>query len=176
MVSLSYREHKSRASGDVRFGIVTCSSSRSEALRKGDMIVDESGDLSIEIIARNGFHVYYRKLIPDSMFDIRYSLVEAAKSGIDILIFIGGTGVSPTDVTIEALKPMMEREIPGFGELFRKISFEEIGSGAMLSRAFACIAEGMLIFALPGSPHAVALALDKLIIPEAKHLILHLRG
>lgn len=176
MVSLSYREHKSRASGDVRFGIVTCSSSRSEASRRGDIVVDESGDLSVDIIARSGFHVCYRKLIPDNIFDIRYSLVEASKNGVDILILIGGTGVSPTDVTVEALKPMMEREIPGFGELFRKISFDEIGSGAILSRAFACIAEGILIFALPGSPHAVALALEKLILPEAKHLILHLKG
>ncbi|MEM2739855.1 MAG: molybdenum cofactor biosynthesis protein B [Candidatus Bathyarchaeia archaeon] len=175
-MSLSYREHKSKASGDVRFGIVTCSSSRSEASRRGDTVVDESGDLSVDIIARSGFHICYRKLIPDNIFDIRYSLVEAAKSGVDILVFIGGTGVSPTDVTVEALKPMMEREVPGFGELFRKVSFDEIGSGAMLSRAFSCVAEGMLIFALPGSPHAVALALEKLIIPEAKHLILHVRG
>lgn len=175
-MSLSYSEHRSRASGDVRFGIVTCSSSRSEALRRGDAVVDESGDLSVGIVTRNGFQVCYRKLIPDDIFDIRYSIVEAAKVGVDILVLIGGTGVSPTDVTVEALKPLMDREIPGFGELFRKISFEEIGSGAMLSRAFACIAEGMIVFALPGSPHAVALALEKLIIPEAKHLILHLKG
>jgi len=175
VVSLSYSEHKSRAFGDVRFGIVTCSSSRSEALRRGDVVVDESGDLSVSIVTRSGFQVRYRKLVSDDIFDIRYSIVEAAKRGVDILVLIGGTGVSPTDVTVEALKPLMDREIPGFGELFRKISFEEIGSGAMLSRAFACIAEGMIVFALPGSPHAVALALEKLIIPEARHLILHLK-
>lgn len=174
-MSLSYRGHRDRSPTRVRFGIVTCSSSRSRLLEEGGSVVDESGDLSAEILAKNGFDLCYRKLIPDSVLDIRRCIVEAVKIGVDILIFIGGTGISPTDVTFEALKPMMEREIPGFGELFRRLSFEEIGSGAMLSRAFACIAEGILIFALPGSPHAVVLALEKLIVPEARHLILHLK-
>jgi len=174
-VSLSYREHRDRAPAKVRFGIVTCSYSRSRLLEEGGRVADESGDLSAKILAKSGFDLCYRKLIPDNILDIRRCVVEAAKTGVDILIFIGGTGISPTDVTFEALKPMIEREIPGFGELFRRLSFEEVGSGAMLSRAFACIAEGILIFALPGSPHAVVLALEKLILPEARHLILHLK-
>ena len=86
------------------------------------------------------------------------------------VIFTGGTGVAPRDVTPETLEPLLERVIPGFGELFRMLSWQDIGSAALLSRALAGIAAGRVVFALPGSRAAVELALEKLILPELGHL------
>jgi molybdenum cofactor biosynthesis protein B len=90
---------------------------------------------------------------------------------VDALIITGGTGLSPRDVTVESISPFVEKEVPGFGELFRKISFDRIGSAAMLSRAFAGSAKGKLIFCLPGSPDAVQTAMEQLILPEISHMI-----
>ena len=87
------------------------------------------------------------------------------------VIFTGGTGVAPRDVTPDSLEPMLARVIPGFGELFRMLSYQEIGPAAMLSRATAGVYGGTLIFCLPGSTAAVGLALEKLIIPQAAHLV-----
>jgi molybdenum cofactor biosynthesis protein B len=86
------------------------------------------------------------------------------------VIVTGGTGVAPRDVTPESVEPLLERSVPGFGELFRALSFEEIGSAALLSRALAGLARGRVVFVLPGSRGAVRLALERLILPELGHL------
>jgi len=90
---------------------------------------------------------------------------------IDALIITGGTGLSPRDLTIESVSPFLQKNIPGFGELFRKISFDKIGSPAMLSRALAGSSNGKLIFCLPGSPDAVETAMTRLILPEIGHML-----
>ncbi len=95
---------------------------------------------------------------------------------IDAIISTGGTGITPADVTIEAVRPLIEKELPGFGELFRHLTFQDIGSAAVLSRALAGVAKGKAVFCLPGSPHAVKLCLERLILPETAHIVLHAHG
>jgi len=98
-----------------------------------------------------------------------------SRRDIDAIIVTGGTGISPKDVTIEVARDLFEKDIPGFGELFRKISYDEIGSPAILTRAVAGIAKSKLIFCLPGSPDAVNRAMASLIVPEIGHMVKHIR-
>jgi molybdenum cofactor biosynthesis protein B len=108
---------------------------------------------------------------------IRRAVLKALKSPrIDAAITSGGTGITPSDVTLEAVEPLLEKALQGFGEIFRWLSYQSIGSAAVMTRAFAGVAKGKVIFCLPGSPQAVKLCLEKLILPEAGHIILHARG
>ena len=97
-------------------------------------------------------------------------VVEGAISRVDVVILTGGTGIAPRDVTIEAIRPLLDREIEGFGELFRMLSFNEIGAAAFLSRALAGVVGGKILVALPGSPAACRLGLEKLLLPELGHV------
>jgi len=97
-------------------------------------------------------------------------------TGCDVIILNGGTGLAPTDITIEAVNPRLEKRLEGFGELFRQLSFQKIGSAAMLSRAIAGTCKDTLVFCLPGSPEAVDLALNGLIIPEVGHMVGLIKG
>ena len=94
---------------------------------------------------------------------------------INAVILCGGTGISPSDVTIETVEPILEKTLPGFGEIFRWLSYQEIGSAAILSRALAGTVEGKVIFCIPGSPQAVKLCIEKLILSEAAHIVKHAR-
>jgi molybdenum cofactor biosynthesis protein B len=94
---------------------------------------------------------------------------------VDAAVFCGGTGITSSDVTIEAVTPFLEKILHGFGEIFRRLSYDEIGSSAVLSRAVAGVANGKAIFCIPGSPNAVRLCLEKLILPEAGHIVKHAR-
>jgi len=94
---------------------------------------------------------------------------------IDVAIFSGGTGITPTDITIETVSPFFEKTLPGFGEFFRRISFERVGSAAVLTRAVAGVAKGKALFCIPGSPDAVRVAAEMLILPEAPHIVKHAR-
>jgi molybdenum cofactor biosynthesis protein B len=107
---------------------------------------------------------------------IKQSVKEALKlAEVDVIITCGGTGISPRDVTIEVVQPLLEKLLPGFGEALRKMSFEQIGSAATLTRAIAGISKGKVIFCIPGSPQGVYLSLEKLILPEASHILKHTR-
>jgi molybdenum cofactor biosynthesis protein B len=110
-------------------------------------------------------------VVPDDADEIRRSLELALKEGARAVIFNGGTGIGRRDVTVESLQGLFEKHLPGFGELFRMRSFQQIGSPALLSRACAGTYRGMVIFALPGSPQAVKLAMEELILPELGHLV-----
>lgn len=164
--------HKSFAPSSVGVFIITCSSSRFAELKQGRNPEDESGD-AIERLARGAGHVVIgRKLVSDSKSMITRTAKQALSSRkVDALIITGGTGLSPRDVTVESISPLVERTMPGFGELFRKISFDSIGSAALLSRAFAGTTKGKAIFCLPGSPDAVQTAMEKLVLPELGHII-----
>jgi molybdenum cofactor biosynthesis protein B len=94
---------------------------------------------------------------------------------LDAAIFCGGTGIAPSDVTIETVTPLLQKVLPGFGEIFRRLSFDEIGSGAVLSRAIAGVVNGKAVFCVPGSPNAVKLCMEKLILPESPHIVKHAR-
>lgn len=110
-------------------------------------------------------------MIKDEPDAISAVLAEASQAGARAVLFNGGTGIGRRDSTVETLRALFEKELPGFGEIFRMLSFEEIGSAAMLSRATAGTYQGMILFAMPGSPQAVKLALEELILPELGHLV-----
>jgi molybdenum cofactor biosynthesis protein B len=137
---------------------------------------DLSGDLAVKLLEEAGHRIVSRALVPDEPEQVaewvRSALLDESAHGA---ITTGGTGISPRDRTYEALVSLLDRKLDGFGELFRSLSYQEIGSAAMLSRATGGIAFGKLLFCLPGSPDAVRLALQKLILPELGHLAAELR-
>jgi molybdopterin adenylyltransferase len=159
--------------------VVTVSTSRylEAQQKKGKEVVsDESGDAAQTLIEGNKGIVSGRKLIPDDAGQLRSALQEALGDGmVDVVVFTGGTGVSTTDVTIETVRPLLEKEIDGFGELFRWVSYQTIGAAAALSRATAGIAKGKVILCLPGSPDAVKTALN-MFIGEIPHVVYLARG
>ncbi|MHA1589769.1 MAG: MogA/MoaB family molybdenum cofactor biosynthesis protein [Candidatus Njordarchaeales archaeon] len=155
----------------VKFAIITVSTSRAKAKARGLDIEDTSGDIAEELIKERGFKVVYRDLIPDGIKPVRESLDKALRAGAEIIIFIGGTGITKDDVTIEAIEPLLEKKLDGFGDLFRFLSYQEVGSIAMLSRAMAGVYKNTMIFCLPGSTSAVKLGLTKLILQEARHIV-----
>ena len=167
---MSYAQHKAEAQPIVaRAAVVTLSDTRTEA-------TDTSGQTIRRLLAEGG-HVDHRyDLIRDepAPFEalLRTLLNDAA---VDVILTNGGTGVGRRDHTITVVDRLLEQPLPGFGELFRMLSWEQIGSGAMLSRAVAGIAQGKVVFAMPGSTGAVELAMTRLILPELRHLLHELR-
>lgn len=162
---MGYEEHKHQSPQQVSCAVLIISDSRDEKS-------DESGKLLVEGLKQAGHTV--------SLFDFLKNDAEAIREkveglihqeGIQVLIASGGTGASRRDVTVETVTPMLEKVLPGFGELFRSLSFQEIGTGAILSRALAGAARGKVVICLPGSVKAVKLAMDKIIIPEIGHLV-----
>src|SRR3989475_9038788 len=131
---------------------------------------DESGDLASRLIVEADHKVNTRTLLPDEKAVIRRTVQEFLKSGAHVLVLIGGTGVSPSDVTVETAVPFFEKELAGFGELLRNLSYQSIGSAALLTRATAGTANGKLIVCLPGSPGAVETALRSF-ISEFPHIV-----
>jgi len=175
-VSESTRKHKAEAPIELKFGIFICSTSRYQKLKKGEQVEDISGDL-IEFFLKNAGHgISFRKIIPDDKTLIEEGVRQAlASADLDAVVFCGGTGVAPSDVTVEAVSPFLEKVLPGFGEIFSHLSFEKIGSAAILSRAIAGVSKRKVFFCIPGSPDAVRLCLEKLILPEIGHIVKHAR-
>jgi len=164
--------HKHMSPKSAGISIVTCSSSKFAEMSAGEKVDDKSGNIIENLVLKAGHRVEARCLISDSKPMIRKNVRKALSSPkVDALIITGGTGLSPRDLTIESVSPFLQKSIPGFGELFRKISFDKIGSAAMLSRALAGASKGKLIFCLPGSPDAVETAVTQLILPEIGHML-----
>jgi len=164
--------HKHMSPKSVRISIVTCSTSKFAQMSAGEKADDKSGHIIERLALQAGHRVNGRYLISDSKSMIQKHVRRALSSAeIDALIITGGTGLSPRDLTIESVSPFLQKNIPGFGELFRKISFDKIGSPAILSRALAGSSNGKLIFCLPGSPDAVKTAMIQLILPEIGHML-----
>ena len=158
-------QHKERAPAYARVYVITCSDSRTEA-------TDEGGRLIKSMLADRGHVLSGAAIVPDEPARILEELQRARAAGAQAVLITGGTGISKRDSTFEAISGAIARPLPGFGELFRQLSFQEIGSAAMLSRAAAGVTrEGLLVFAMPGSPAAVKLACDRLILPELGHLL-----
>lgn len=175
-MSESTREHKAEAPKKLNFGIFICSTSRYQQLKKGERVDDVSGDLIESFLKNVGYTLSFRKLIPDDKALIEGGVRQAlASANLDVVVFCGGTGIARFDVTIETVSPFLEKVLPGFGEIFRSLSFDEIGSGVVLSRAIAGVAKGKAFFCIPGSPDAVKLCFEKLILPEAAHIVKHAR-
>jgi len=175
-VSESSRRHKAEAPTRLGFAVIVISTSRFEALKLMKHVDDPSGDLIVELLEKAGHKIVYKVLIPDDRGLIGQKMSAAlGLNEVDAIITCGGTGIAPSDVTIETVRPMLKKTLPGFGELFRKLSFEEIGSAALLSRAIAGVADGKAVFCLPGSPQAVRLCVEKIILSEAGHIVKHAR-
>lgn len=159
-------EHRQGGEGLIaRCAVLTASDSRT-------LESDASGDTIQERLEDAGHRVLSRELVADDRGQIQRRLeswLQAAE--LDLIVTSGGTGITTSDRTPEAVLPLLERELPGFGELFRWLSYQQIGAAAMLSRAAAGIHGGTAIFLLPGSPKAVELAMDELILPEIGHLL-----
>lgn len=137
---------------------------------------DASGDL-IESLLKDSEHVMsFRRIISDDKGMIEEGIRCILDSAdLDAAIFCGGTGITRSDITIETVSPFLEKTLPGFGETFRRLSFDQIGSAAVLSRALAGVARGKAFFCIPGSPDAVRTCLEKLILAEAGHIVKHAR-
>jgi molybdenum cofactor biosynthesis protein B len=160
----------------LRFGIFICSTSRYQQLKKGESFTDISGDLIESLLRNAGQIVSFRKVISDDAELIKESMQYALDSvDVDAAIFCGGTGIAPSDITIETVTPFLEKILPGFGEIFRRLSYDKIGSAAVLSRGVAGVARNKVFFCIPGSPDAVQLCFEKLILPEAAHIVKHAR-
>ncbi|MFB2770101.1 molybdenum cofactor biosynthesis protein B [Pelatocladus sp. BLCC-F211] len=153
----------------VTCAVVTVSDTRSES-------TDKSGQL-IQQLLRDAHHkVGAYTIIKDEPAQIQTELEQLGKnSDLDAVIFNGGTGIAPRDTTYDAIEKLLEKTLPGFGELFRFLSYQEIGSRAIASRAVAGVYQSKLIFSVPGSSNAVRLAMEKLILPELSHLVSLLR-
>ena len=154
-----------------KVGIVTVSSSRYEAMLMGREYSDESGDLAERILRGSGIGMIHRFLIGDRPHQIGRVLEDAWRNGIELLIFIGGTGVSSSDYTYKTLRAMIRDELIGFNDICNMLSFRDIGARAVSSRLIAGWYRDMLVFALPGSRHAVELILSEIIIKEYQHLL-----
>ena len=133
---------------------------------------DTSGSVIIEHLKNAGITLSYYKIVPDRIDAIRNEAFLAMKTA-NCVIFNGGTGLTHDDCTIEAISPLLEKKIDGFGEMFRQKSIDQIGTSSMLSRAIAGIIYGKAVFCIPGSTPAVTLAMEQLIIPEIAHIISH---
>lgn len=158
-------EHRGKAPRSVKFCVLTVSDTRTVA-------DDHSGDAVIEILQSSGHQPIRRVVVKDDLQEIQRTLREMIEdSTVQAIVIDGGTGVARRDVTLEAVAPFQEKSLPGFGELFRMLSFSEIGSAAMMTRASAFVTEGKVVFCLPGSEKAVRLAASKLIAPELGHLV-----
>jgi len=176
-MSETARVHKEEAPKKLGFAVIIVSTSRFRDFEARRRVVDESGDLIVETLKAHGHSVFMRELVPDDRRLIEVSVRKALQSQkVDAIITCGGTGINPSDVTIETVEPLLDRQLPGFGEIFRWVSYEEIGSAAVMTRAIAGVVKGKAVFCLPGSPEAVRLCLERLILPEAGHIILHARG
>jgi molybdenum cofactor biosynthesis protein B len=169
--------HKSEAPKKINFAVIVSSSSRYRKLKAREPVTDPSGDLIVKLIELAGHSVVSREILPDDRVLLgKYVGNAIGSENVDAIIVCGGTGVSLTDVTIETLRPLMVKTLPGFGELFRKLSYDEIGSAAIMTRAKAGVTDQeKALFCIPGSPQAVKLVMTKLILPETGHILKHAR-
>ena len=175
-MSESSLKHKAKAPTELNFALIMCSTSRFADLQAGKTVKDPSSDLVVKALKRSGKRLVSRVLIADEKKMISEAVRNALKNrDVNTIIVCGGTGIAPKDVTIEAIGPILEKTLPGFGELFRRLSYDSIGSPAIMSRAIAGVVEGKAIFCIPGSSDAVKLCLDKLILPETGHILKHAR-
>jgi len=176
-LSETSRKHKAEAPKTLGFAVITVSSSRFNRQKLVSKVEDPSGDLTVQLVEKAGHKVVLRSLVPDDRVMIGKAVSKALGShDVDVVVTCGGTGIALSDVTIETVRPLLVKTLPGFGEIFRRLSFDEIGSAAIMSRALAGASDGgKAVFCLPGSPNAVRLCVERLILPEAGHIVKHAR-
>ncbi|MEM2944528.1 MAG: MogA/MoaB family molybdenum cofactor biosynthesis protein [Methanomassiliicoccales archaeon] len=162
---MGYEDHEKHAVSNVPCAVLTVSDTRTNES-------DESGKIIIGMLQSSGHRVTDYRIVKDNIAEIKSAITaDLENDDVKVIIINGGTGLSKRDVTIEAVTPFLEKRMDGFGEMFRYLSFQEIGSAAMLSRALGGVAFRKIILCIPGSPHAVRLAMDKLILPQLGHMV-----
>jgi molybdenum cofactor biosynthesis protein B len=162
---MSHIEHRAQAPASVRCFVLTISDTRTET-------TDTGGRTAIDLLTAAGHQVVGRTIVHDEPDEIRGAIErQLANPDVQAVVATGGTGISSRDSTYEVVSGMLHKRLDGFGELFRMLSYEQVGAAAMLSRACAGVAAGRIVFALPGSEKAVRLAMERLIVPELGHLI-----
>ena len=168
-MSESARQHRESAPETVRVAVLTISDTRTPE-------TDTGGDIAQESMRGAGHEVVAREIVRDEAASIRNTLVDLlARSDVDAVVTTGGTGISARDTTYEVVERMIEKRLDGFGELFRMLSYEEIGAAAVLSRAVAGAVGSKLVASLPGSRNAVRLGMEKLLVPEIAHIVFELK-
>jgi molybdopterin adenylyltransferase len=165
MSQMSQAEHKARAPSSVRCVVVTISDTRTEE-------TDSSGRAIAELLTAAGHTVAGRAIVKDDADLVRGTIERhLAIPDVQVVITTGGTGITSRDSTYEAVSGLLQKRLDGFGELFRMLSFEQIGSAAIMSRACAGLVAGRIVVSLPGSEAAVRLAMERLLLPELGHLV-----
>ena len=168
-MSESVRGHREAAPESVRVAVLTISDTRTRE-------TDTGGDVVEETMRGAGHEVVAREIVRDEATSIRTTLLDLlARSDVDAVVTTGGTGISGRDTTYEVVERMVEKRLDGFGELFRMLSYEEIGAAAILSRALAGAVGTKFVASLPGSRNAVRLGMEKLLVPEVAHIVFELR-
>ncbi|MBW4644380.1 MAG: molybdenum cofactor biosynthesis protein MoaB [Goleter apudmare HA4340-LM2] len=162
---MTLQPHPDRQRITVTCAVITISDTRSPE-------TDKSGQLIQQLLLGANHRIGAYKIIKDEPVQIQAQIESLAKEpNLDAILFNGGTGIAPRDTTYDAIEKLLEKTLPGFGELFRFLSYQEIGSRAIASRAVAGVYQKKLIFSLPGSTNAVRLGMEKLILPEIRHLV-----
>ena len=163
---MSVHEHKSKATQPVRCKVITVSDTRTKE-------TDKSGALMIQLLKEHDMQIASYEIVKDDQTSIQQAILAGCSDeNIDVVLTNGGTGLTKRDVTIEAVQALIHKEIVGFGELFRMLSYtEDIGSAAIMSRAIAGTINEKAVFSTPGSSGAVRLAMTKLILPELRHVV-----
>jgi molybdenum cofactor biosynthesis protein B len=165
MRRMGHEEHRATAPAKVGAYVLTVSDTRTSA-------TDSGGAAIATLLEGAGHQVVAREIVRDEPAEVRARLLEQLDNpAVQAIITTGGTGISARDTTFEAIAGLLEKRLDGFGELFRMLSYEQIGPAAMLSRACAGTARRKIVIALPGSEHAVRLAMTKLVLPELGHLV-----
>lgn len=162
-MSAEEHRHKAESQGSVPIAIVTVSDTRTTE-------TDTSGQIIRTLAEAAGHRVAGHRIVKDEPIQVEAALEEFAVSEARLIIFNGGTGISQRDRTYDVISRKLEKTLPGFGEIFRMLSYDQVGAAAMLSRATAGVYRNKVIFSTPGSPDAVRLAVEKLILPEIQHL------
>ncbi|MFC2005750.1 molybdenum cofactor biosynthesis protein B [Chloroflexota bacterium] len=162
---MGYQEHKQKSPQSVSCAVLTISDSRTEQ-------DDESGKLIIQKLSQNGHKIVSYAILKNEAGAISEKIHELLRQEeLQVIITSGGTGVSHRDITVETISSILEKKLDGFGELFRYLSYQEIGTGSVMSRAIAGVTKGKVILCLPGSLGAANLVVDKIILPEIGHLV-----
>jgi molybdenum cofactor biosynthesis protein B len=170
---VTFREHEQAAEATrptVRCAVITLSDTRTQA-------TDSSGQLIVDGLSGAGHQIVERHIIPDEPALLGPLLERlCAAEAVEAILLTGGTGIGPRDSTHDVIAARLDKRLDGFGELFRMLSWQEIGAAAMLSRALAGVRNGRIVFSMPGSRNAVRLAMEKLILPELQHLVWEASG
>ena len=162
---MSYQEHKQKAPQIVNCAVLTISDTRTER-------DDESGILIKQRLSQNGHRVMSYAILKDEADSLKKKISELlGHEELQVIITNGGTGVSHRDITVDTIFPILDKDLAGFGELFRFLTYQEIGTASIMCRAIGGVARGKVILCIPGSPEAVKLAMDKIILPEIGHLV-----